>query len=385
MHILRKIGLVMASTLFKIVLLLFTIAGALTLTFQNPSGIKTALDKSNAYSTAVDSAVIGLEKQVSKPQPGEDQHIDTAVLSKGVRTALTPQVVQNASEQFIDGVYHWLEGKSEQPDFKVDLSSAKQAFIASVTQSARERLTSLPSCTVEQLRTMDVNEIDPLSTPCLPPGFNIDQAVQKASNDLANSEDFLDDTVITADDLGALGGKQGQKSENIFEKFSFLPKIYGLMQPVLWLTGLGLVLLALAMIFLDKDRRSGIKKVAVTLVVMGILFGVSLIAYGFIFKKANVNNPNTPPALVNVITQLIGQFNQALLWFVGTYIVLGTAMLVALRLTRPAKIATNDEKTNSVEEKPNSEDHQQAKPAEGPETREPDEPAKNEDQEKDKS
>src|SRR5690606_16532445 len=108
-----------------------------------------------------------------------------------------PGMLRQNIEEVLDGVYAWLNGEADQPEFSVDLTQAKQKLADGLGSYATARAEGLPLCGAGEMPT----EFDALNATCLPPGLTPAEAGSSLQNEILGSEEFLKQTVFTADDI----------------------------------------------------------------------------------------------------------------------------------------------------------------------------------------
>jgi len=148
MHFVRKAGLVLLSVLLPVLLYATASTAAVDTAFGNPEKIKDSFRDSNIYSKLVDVLVNQLNS--SEDKQGQDMQIDKAALKSIAENALPPEFLQSSFENVIDGTFHWIEGKTDQPDFRIDLTDAKNRLADGLINYATQRTATLPACTPAQ-------------------------------------------------------------------------------------------------------------------------------------------------------------------------------------------------------------------------------------------
>lgn len=339
----RKLGIGFLSFIFTLLLFGTVMTSGFATTFSDRENPKKWLDESGVYSAAVDSLLAQLEK-ISKQDGGAGQSgdaqeqltipIDRPEIQSAIKNAFSPQFLEDAAEQFINGTYDWLEGKTEKPRFRIDFTPAKTSFVLQVTDYLKQRLNSLPACTsVAQAQTFD-----PFTVECRPPGLNIDAEAQRVSSELLTSEEFLPDTVFTADNTF----KDEQTGKSAFDNLAELPKVYQLSQILPFIFGTLALLGAVGIFFLHPDKRKGAGKLAYMFGVTGVilLIGALLTNAGFNKLRDQLINENGDEfealkgSLLTLLQKINGAINQVTVKFAIAFIVLAAGTLVYLFFTR---------------------------------------------------
>jgi hypothetical protein len=324
MHFLKRFARNSTATILKLLLVFVATAAALIIPLSSPTGIKQDLAKNHLY----DDVAAALIQENKSQYDSQNAQLDAASFVTAAKAAFTPQLLQGLTENFIDGTYHWLQGKTPVPDFKLDLSGAKQTFAASLAEQAKNRVAGLPTCTLAQLRTLDPNNLNPFSLPCRPPGMDINSQVQTITNQVLGDQSFLPST-FTVKDL-----PRNPAGQNAFEQADYVPTVYQLLKPALWILAVLSLISALLMIVLHDKRRSGVRQVGSTLLGTGIFLAISGLLYIYVFNHANPTGGNMAgiePIILNATRAIFGKFSQILLIFSGAYAVVGIGLLIATR------------------------------------------------------
>lgn len=293
------------------------------MTFSTSDAIKEAADESNIYQTAVDNILDTAKKNTNNQDALLP--IDRPEIEQAAREAFPPDLLSKNSGSIIDSFYGWLEGKTEQPEFSVDLSEAKQDFASGVGDYAVRRYESLPPCTLAQLRTLDA-EVDPFSVECRPPGLASTSVRQEVINKVLGSPEFLADTNFTAEDLPV-----DEQGRNITDNLSAAPDAYNLIRTLPWLLGILSLLFGLGVLFLSDTKRQGVRSIGITFLGTGLFLGIAAFLAHWTFTQI-ISQTNEPFAdsLISITTSLIQSFNANLLKFYAGYIILGTVILFGL-------------------------------------------------------
>jgi hypothetical protein len=331
MQFLRKMLLVLVAAALPFLLFATAFDFGIYNVVGKPKPVKKILSDSGIYGSVVSQAL----NQAKTTSNGTSQvSLLDPEIKKAAEESFNPQVVQTSSEKVIDGIYDWLGGKSAQPDISVDLSSPKNNFAEKVGQAAKTRAESLPVCTSAPAT------IDPLSATCLPPGVTPSQVGDQARDAILKGQGFLQHPTITAESF------KGANNQSVFDKpkVKQAPKRYQLATKVPYILAALSVLAILAIVFLSTSRRKGVKRVAITLVIVGVI--LLLFAWGFNRIMTHDVIPKSVPkvALDNKLlqsnvqilaTELTQSIHQNYLVFGLAYLALGiAAFLVSMLLGR---------------------------------------------------
>lgn len=302
-------------------LLLFGLATNLALVRSagSPEPIKKILKESKIYDSALDAVLEATDNPNVDGQAGGIRS-DNPIVVAAAKKAFPPQLVQSSAENFINGLYGWLEGSTQTPQFRIDLTAAKATFVNEVAAGAEARAAGLPACPRGQ-----TNFEDAFSATCLPRGVSPAAAGDKIRQELAGGEEkFLKDPVITADTLKSKDGKPA------FSSTSALPENYQRIKKVpIILAGLALISL-LVVIFLSESRQKGLKRAGITLLVVGIVLLVFAWAANSVVNKAaipkiNIENSALQARVKALVKDVSATVSKNFMLSGGTYALLGAA------------------------------------------------------------
>lgn len=319
-----------AGALHKLLLLVIPIIFAVAILLSSPTYIENALKESRVYDQFVSNV---LDNSLQQSNDANTQKIlSDPEVKAAAEKSFNPTLLQSSTENVLNGVFAWMQGKTPEPQFRIDLTNARADLSNNVAVYAEKRANSLPACTLTQLRQLNPN-IDLLEIPCLPPGVNVHALAQDYSQKFLASSDFLSDPVITNETIAKNNG-----GKPLSEQLNGVPKAYSLLNLTKWiLLMLALVLTGL-LIFARRNRRAGVKHVAWTLIGVAVFLIINLIIYWFLFDRANTNRAASDAVQamwIDGAQSLVREFNKVILWFSAGYLVLGSGMLAYLRF-RPA-------------------------------------------------
>lgn len=148
----------------------------------NPKTIKTAIVETNGY-TRFTSAVVDEAQKAYKDQSGVPTFSDPKI-KQIVNETFSEGVLKPSTESAIDGVYSWLDGKTQTPKFEVNLSEPKNQFADKLSAYAFARLAEQPTCFAVP------TNLDPLTAGCKPPYTDLNVEQQKFKELLATNQSF---------------------------------------------------------------------------------------------------------------------------------------------------------------------------------------------------
>lgn len=315
----------------------------------NAQSVEKLLADSGVYNGVISSALD--QAQTSAGNVNQVALNDPAVKS-AAETTFTPKVVQQYTEQAINGIYDWLNGKSAQPDFHIDLTQIKQDFAQKVGQAAGQRAAKLPACTAVPATT------DPLSITCLPHGVTPAQIQAQAISAVMSSQGFLEHPQVTADSVKKSGANQ---SVFVSGKLQSAPKQFQRAKKAPVILTILALLDMVAIIFLSTSRGKGLGRVGFVLVFAGVL--LLLAAWGLntvnskVIAKIQFDNKVLQTDTQKLATDLIHSTKQSYQTYGVAYAVagalaIGGALLVGRKFKQDTSTATKSPQNDSVPAKP---------------------------------
>ena len=321
MHFIRRMAVWGA-----ILILPFLLAGlALSLGFSrsigDPQPLKDTLKESGVYGSAVDTL---LEVTDNPNKQGEGIAVDNPIVREALKKAFPPQLLQSSTENFIDGTHAWLEGETTTPQFRIDLTEAKETLVSEIAAGAQVRAASLPPCPRGQTQFDD-----PLNATCLPRGASPALAAERIRAELTGPDaKILQNPVITPD---TIKNNQGQSA---FSSDSGAPENYQRLKKTPLVFGILAALALLAIIFLSDNRAKGLKRAGITLLIVGALTVLGAWGSGRIFTEALLPNMKLQsPALESnvrtILADLSTHVSRNFMTIGGVYAALGAAAIAS--------------------------------------------------------
>lgn len=329
MNVFKKSMLGLCVPLLVIVLYVFGVALGLYQVFSTPDAIKGALRDSGIYQSVVGDVL----KQAQKGQPAEGQEggipLDNPQVQSLIQSAASPELLQTQAEGALDSAYAWLRGETLNLAFTVELGDAKTKLADELGKFLEQNLAGLPACAPGSASGQN---LDPFNATCLPEGVSAAQAAAQAKNELLNGE-FLKETTFTADDVKTDGDR------TLEQQLQAIPQTYQAIKWALFGTGVLALLLAVAVVFLSINWRSGLKKLSIVFIVVGsihVLFSW-LAGMGF-GRLAEFAKEPLQQSAVKVGQALAGDLRGWWMWYGIALLVVGAVTLVVLRLTKPKTV-----------------------------------------------
>lgn len=325
MDIVRKAMVLVAGAVLGFLLLGLAAVWSLNSAFGAPDTLKQTLQDSGAYRTFVDSTLDQNQDASSLP-------LDNPEVRAAAHQAFSPELLQTSAATAIDNVYAWLAGETAQPTFRVDFDPAKRQFAAGIGDYARQRLASLPVC------TSPPSSLDPLTIDCRPPGINVEPEIQRLTDQLATTDEYLADPVITAQNL-TVSSEQDSGEVPFFARYSEAPAVFQLLRLAPFVL-LGLIGLAtVAVIFGSRPHRAGLKRIGLTLLSSGGFLLLGMLLLQFLLARLDFNALSGLSSVqdglaASFATSLRQVAGRTLLIFSAVYLGVGLALMLAVRLGR---------------------------------------------------
>jgi len=205
---------------------------------------------------------------------------------------LTPEYITQKIYPVIDGVYDWLEGKTDSPEFNVVLSDRITALATAVSGPLKSELAKLPACPNNLVYTPDFNPIEAL---CVPPGTDVSFIVDEFTRQITTSPEIADIS-FSSDDM-ELDEEVLAAGPNIYYVVKNLPYVY-----------IGAVLLfSVALILLSESTLRGLRNLSWVFIGNGLLVALSFWILGNTDAFININSVEgiSPAVADNLIEPFI--------------------------------------------------------------------------------
>jgi hypothetical protein len=325
----RKITLILTSVALRSTLFFGLFCLALIIIFTNSSSIKQTVAESGAYERLVPAALETANHESSKGLGDSSIPLDNPEIQKVINSSFDTNNIKQQSENFIDGVYAWLNGKTSGLEFKIDLTSNKDRLADNLSTYAANRMKGLPVC------TSIPTETNIFLIPCRPPGVNLDREQAIMRQTLATNPNLLADAVFTSDDL-----PKNSDGTRVPDNLKHAPEIYKWFKLIPWICLMLAILLSIIIIKLSPTMRSGVKTVGSSLIIAGLLLGLTALIYSYIANKFTqfLQNDVTAKGFDGIIGDIAkhvsSDVNQAMLIISAVTILVGVTIRVVLYFTK---------------------------------------------------
>ena len=326
MEILRRVGIWLSKAGLQFALFGWVIATSLVLLIGTPVTIKKTLDSSGLYAQLPDMIL----DQSGNVTSNGSVPLDDATIRSVIKTTFSASQLKSYSENLIDGTYTWLEGKSTEPTFSIDLSAARTSIAQGVADRAAERLKGLPPCT-----RIPTGSLDPFTIDCLPPGIDINREKQRMLNEVLANKDFLPNSHITAATL-----PKNAEGKTFVQQYANAPDYFGLLKQLPWWFVIIAVLSASAFLWLASDKRRAIRSLGRMTLATGSFILVPTILFGVLLPTASNNlqahvvGNAAAPALNNVIKSIVNAFTRVTIITSGVLVLIGGMTLLLERFIK---------------------------------------------------
>lgn len=252
-------GLVLAVLSYLVIVcLLITANGAVfTTVTSNPSEVKGILADSGAYQNITPVILDMAEGQTGS----QDLPIGNPQVRKIAAETFDGQFAQQSVEDILDGTYSWLEGRTSEPEFKVNIDPARQKFTDRLTDYAVKRLSRLPVCSYAETQ----KGLDVFTSKCAPAGLNratIKSAIEK---NLAQQPGLLAERTINPSDI------KNEQGTSVFKQLEGAPKVFQTAKFLPLLTALIGLAATLWLVLLSETRRKALRHLGISLLIGGLL------------------------------------------------------------------------------------------------------------------
>lgn len=246
--------------------------------------------------------------QVSETPAG----IDTDQLVDAAQEVLTPEYLAGKTDPIIDGIYTWLEGDTEEPEFEADLSDKLNTVIVALKAPLRSELAKLPVCPSDISHTDDFNLFE---TPCVPQDVDIDKIVNTFSEFITGSEAEIDFT-ISSENID-FSEEVISYGPNVFAGLSAMPAFFMVMT----------ILFGVAAVFLAVSRVKGLRKLSWSMILIG---AITATGFWLISRIDNFNSEANEPLEELIFEKVASPLLKAILADISSTGVLLSLFVVVL-------------------------------------------------------
>lgn len=292
-------------------------------TFGNAEQVKTWLVQSKIYDKLVPAALSVAQNDNTINNGDGSITLNDKIVQRAAEETFTPQVLQQSTETFIDANYAWLNGKTPNPEFKIDLTQAKETFAQKVGKYVEERLSKLTVCTAQQQAALQI-PINSLTVTCRPTNLDPKAEGARVTQELMKG-DFLSNPVITQETFGR--NTKDPNTKPYYKSINSAPTAYQVSKYAPFVFG-GLILLSsVVIIFASPTRRQGWRRVAGIATSAGILLVISKFSTEFAINQLQKVSLDSP-----LVRELQGPrdflVDKATASYTETFLIVGAVYLV---------------------------------------------------------
>ena len=334
MELIRKTALVAAATFFTATLFGVVILTGLQRTLGSTTQIKQALRDSGIYKSVISDALAKAEKDQNKQAPTGQTDADIPLQDPRIKAivnqSFSPTYIQAETEKVLDNAGAWLHGDTKELSFAIDIQEAKIRLADGLSAYVKERAASLPACTAANIPQQGSGDFDVFNAECLPPGTSPDAAAAEARNQILQGE-LLKDTQVSASSI------KNDKGETLNQQLRDVPAAYQNIEKAVYLLGVFAALFGASVIFLSVPKRAGLKRVAITAIIVGTATSLMGWISSLALDKAATKLDTTEPLQQSMFTVVQNLTHGIRMWWIQcgiTLIVAGIAVLVTLRVKK---------------------------------------------------
>lgn len=295
-----------------------------SLVLQRDDAITSWLEQGQVYERF---PTVVAEQLTAKPaQPGQDEGVgvETEELEKVVREAFPPEVLSEYGQRVADGIYAWLRGESDKPEFLIDLEERRPQIESSIGNLIIEKLANAPVCGPQ----VDLTEYDPLNDGCLPKGQSAENVANQTVAKLFAGEGGL--------------GNLSLDSEKVFADTELddhpAKRLYGALGPIRIGLLLAVLIPAALAVWLSPSWRQGLRRISwISLTTSlfaagGVLLLTQLLPSAINRATLDAGNEqvNLSGLVIPVISAALGDIGRTILLFVVPLFLLSLGTLIWL-------------------------------------------------------
>lgn len=335
----RSFFLRLSVSLLPITLFSFGLALSAMLVLGNPNLVKGAVRDSGLYDVLIDDVFLQNQSVLGTALPVNDSGVTDAV-----KAAFTPTLLQKTGDNIVDGTYAWLEGNAETPQFNVDLISAKAQAADNVGAYVASRAASLPICSTAQARVFYSGSMDLYTLTCRPSDLSTETIHSMVQGSLMTSSDFFGDAFMTASSI------QDQNGQPLYTRLSFIPTIYQWTIKAVYILGSIGALAAAGVLLLSSPHRAGVKRLGITMLIVGAVSTIFSILLGFIssyisegITKISGSTDALQVKITDIVHILLTDVRYWWLRIAIAEVLVGIGLLVWLRVMRKPALSPQPE------------------------------------------
>jgi hypothetical protein len=327
MNIIKSITLWFSKLSFGIAVGVWIVAATLVAILGTSAPLKSTLEQGRAY-----EQVVGLALDQARID-GQNSTIllNDSEIKEVAEDVFSPEKLKTYTEDFIDGMYRWLDGEVAEPDFSIELGDSREVLAGAISKKLGSQLSALPTCT-----TVPTEKVDLLNADCIPAGLDAKTEQSRVASAIASEESGIPSGTFTVDDL-----KDKNTGEAFADRYDESPEAFQAAKK-LPLAVLFIALISCAgVILLSSNRRNGLKFVAKSMIGNGGVVLLSAVLFGLILPAASQKYAydianESAPALNGLVFTIIDVLAMTVIRISGAVVGVG-ALLFVLEKRLPEK------------------------------------------------
>lgn len=237
--------------------------------------------------------------------------IDAAQLSAAVEEVLTPEYLSEKTDPIIDGIYDWLEGNTDKPEFEVNFTDRLTAVVNAMKAPLTSELAKLPDCPASIEYTTNFN---PLESPCVPLGIDIEGIVNTFSEYATSNATDIDITV-SSDDLD-LSDEVLENAPRVYSGLAAMPAFFGILT----------LLFGVAAVFLADTKTKGLRWLSWSMVINA---AITTVGFWLVTRSDTFSSEATDATEKLIFDEVVTPLVKTVLKDIGnTGVTLGLAVFV---------------------------------------------------------
>lgn len=267
----QNLALAVVSWLTRLLIYFTAVMTAISLLFGTPHVIKRTLVETKAYERFVPATI---EANVRGGQPSSSLPLADEEVQKILIKSFPARDLQIKTEATIDSIYVWLNGATEQPEYKIDFGPNVDLLADEMSVYLINKVAFLPGCFDQP------TEFDPLTTKCKPEPFDVIAERQELAKQIRENNGLLPKTVYTAKDL-----PRNQAGKTVIEQYPQIPTVFRLFKLSPIFLGLLTLLCGVTVLWLSRSKRRALKQLGTALISNGVFLCLSPIFFIYVLPQ----------------------------------------------------------------------------------------------------
>ncbi len=304
MKIFQSIARWLCAFLVSVVLSIWIIAATINFTIADRSVVESWVSKSGVYDSVLSTINVSTTSTDSS---------GTIITNSDVQQALNETFdaayIEDNTNTAIDAFYNWLDGKTTEVSFAIDVQDYSDAFVNNLTDIVQAKLEALPQCTGTN------------TYPSCLPSTTTAESYAKQIAKLSNNSSFLSEP-ITQDSLS-----------QTFPALTWLPFAVQLVKTLTIVLPIALLALAGLYIVLSQDKMRGLSYIGKQFTFGSVAFLIGGIAAWMLSGLAGFTSSESNQQIINLIVNplikvVLASFGQILTILSGAVVLVGVLIWI---------------------------------------------------------